>query len=388
MATLRSCANCSKTAKYVCQRCKGCLSGEAGVATVSTSYCSKGCQVQHWSTHKTECNDRWALFRAVETAFQLFITLCHANYILTVERLEKKGSVWNTYPLKKRPGTSLLVPFPEDAIPSLDDQAAILCDRKCLSHLADLHILFKALLTDITMSIEEVEFWRKNTALKIRHLYEHGAVWDMTEYKHWVLRVTLKNKEAYAIDITGAQSGWKERILPWNYYVQQRVRNYGGKAVNMLPFGHCVGLKKEKFEKRGQVHNYILDERFNEALNIGFKQWAIENKINLADLHRLPDSKFIEEQSDFLQYMREYMQAFRDYCIKARRCENANPNEDLDAVPYEANMPRRYNHKPGVITERDGYCQMTLPDGQYMRVKNNLEEARRIFEEAKKTLGW
>lgn len=222
--------------------------------------------------------------------------------------------------------------------------------------------------------------------MEIREVYERGTIWDTTDFQHFILRVTLKNGEAYALDITGAQSGWTEHILPWSFYAQDRIRDDA--VVNTRLFGYCAGHKKAKYEEWGQIQNYILDERFNDKLNTGFQQWSVKNGTTMSNLHRLPDSEFHEKQSEFLTYMQQFLQTFKAYCIRARRCENGKRDEDLDAVPSNLKGIRAYDVKPGVMTEADGFCQMTMPDGEAVRVETDIEKARAVFEMMKEKMGW
>ncbi|KAL8836166.1 MAG: hypothetical protein Q9170_003019 [Blastenia crenularia] len=335
------CINCSKAAKLYCTGCKGCPTSETGPATTATWYCTADCQKEHRATHKKDCENaqaRRTLFRAAETAFRLFIILRRANLTLPVERVEKLGAIWALHSLKKRPGTSILLHFPDDTIPSIQDQEAVLTWQKCLPHLADLHKVLKEMLLDLSTSIYEVHFWPKNPPLRLRRVYDGGSVWDSTQYRHWILRVTIKNGEAYAIDITGAQFGWTEHIMPWSHYEQHRIHNDSAKPVEIQPFGRCVQIKAEKYREWNQVPNLSFEEAFNTELNASLHQWAQKN-IALSPLLRLPEKKFNEKRSAMLIHIDHHMQAFKKNCIKGKRYEAGNPNEELDAIPsgYSSN---------------------------------------------------
>lgn len=44
-------------------------------------------------------------------------------------------------------------------------------------------------------------------------------------YRHSLLQVALKDETRWALDLTAAQYGHQEVVMPWNEYVKQRVKS-------------------------------------------------------------------------------------------------------------------------------------------------------------------
>ena len=65
--------------------------------------------------------------------------------------------------------------------------------------------LKRSVISSRTQSLR-MSFWMEGMPLAPEHKY------------NMVYRVTLKNGKQYALDIIGAQQGWKEAIMPWNKY--------------------------------------------------------------------------------------------------------------------------------------------------------------------------
>ncbi|KAK3174430.1 hypothetical protein OEA41_001676 [Lepraria neglecta] len=46
---------------------------------------------------------------------------------------------------------------------------------------------------------------------------------DNAEQGHAIIHITLKNSETYAVDITGAQYGHYDSVIPWDLYAESQV---------------------------------------------------------------------------------------------------------------------------------------------------------------------
>ena len=156
------------------------------------------------------------------------------------------------------------MPFPEHCFPNTSDQNARLSHLNCNGAMAAMHCLFTESLKseiptdfhsdcavdvdralDIYAKIDEVIV---NLKLKITRAYAPN-VFDATTYIHNVLRVTMKNGEVFALDITGSQFGWCDSILSWPSFFDSRVRT----IKEIRAFGTTARTVKEEAHAAGDL---------------------------------------------------------------------------------------------------------------------------------------
>lgn len=55
-------------------------------------------------------------------------------------------------------------------------------------------------------------------------------------YTHVIFRVKLHNEDLYAFDLSGAQYGYLETVVPWAHYERTRLSNATNNIVTIKPF--------------------------------------------------------------------------------------------------------------------------------------------------------
>lgn len=45
---------------------------------------------------------------------------------------------------------------------------------------------------------------------------------DTQDYVHYVLRLHFKNGDSFVVDVTAAQQGFEETVMPWEKYERER----------------------------------------------------------------------------------------------------------------------------------------------------------------------
>lgn len=113
---------------------------------------------------------------------------------------------------------------------------------------------------------------------------------DSTYYHHELFRVTTENKETYALDLTSAQYGYYEPIVPWNSYEKLRVR----KISKVLSFGETrinelLAQEKDRPWEQKIYDTFLTSSR--ACLDLALLGWEALN-ISFKTLLRLPDEDF------------------------------------------------------------------------------------------------
>lgn len=135
---------------------------------------------------------------------------------------------------------------------------------------------------------------------------------DGTEYKHSVLRITTRTGEKYALDMTGAQFGWKESILPWDLFADTRILSVAG----IEAFGYTKPFMEAKCSSLGEAPVYVhyIQKSFRDALNSIIFTWQEANML-LPTLLVLPHEKFEQQQQALIVDVEDEMQRFREFAI-------------------------------------------------------------------------
>lgn len=174
--------------------------------------------------------------------------------------------------------------------------------------------------TDICSDIREVSTRVKNTPLTIfRHQTCFPNVFFSTR-RHDVLQITLRNKEVYALDMTGAQYGWPvPAAMSWDTFMEERVeiikenRKFG-ETAQALQVEEAAAATSDRDARR---HYQVMDE-MKQCFNILFKKWQYRQGNNfslLKDMLRLPEEEFKRKQASLFEFMNERMTALSfEFC--------------------------------------------------------------------------
>ncbi|KAI0857176.1 hypothetical protein F4860DRAFT_528284 [Xylaria cubensis] len=290
----QTCANCGKP--DVEAACSGCLVKLDSHIVMKTAYCDKACQTQHWKEHKSQCLGRKKICRAVSLIYDLFVMFQKTAWIdkQVVGITEKQGI---THILHDQPddwayqGKPFVCRFPSDVASSEEHALAALFDSECQQLLSTCKDLVNLLLLPLCRTLHEVYFMPRNAhrpTCDMRHDAAHNAMYA----QHTVLCATLKSGEQIAIDIAGAQFGWRETVAQWEVWTSHRV---AGK-LRREPFGYSQNSMLSvypwiapQFVNLSESQRSSLAEKMQITIQIAMK----ENEVpSVTELYKLDAAAF------------------------------------------------------------------------------------------------
>ena len=149
--------------------------------------------------------------------------------------------------------------------------------------------------------LEEVYFVPIISRFEIVTRYPDGLRDSNATYRHCIIRITLKNGEEYALDISGAQYGFPQPLSPWKHYIDAHVQN----IEDVKPLGyHRKQFKFVRKPERGCNGVKTCDEEIAEVVNAAIEQWQKANG-KLRDLLRLHEGMFIRKRGALFQFIEE-----------------------------------------------------------------------------------
>lgn len=140
-----------------------------------------------------------------------------------------------------------------------------------------------------------------------------------TRYNHEIIKITLKNEEAYAIDITGAQYGYPEPVAPWDIYFRTRV--------DCIDHIHDLGFHRKSaawIDEKAISGKAVKD--VNEEIAIIVEDAVLEwEKLNmkLSLLLRKGEVEFTWKQEELISNIMQEVEKRRDHLEEAGRMELA-----------------------------------------------------------------
>ncbi|KAI9737478.1 MAG: hypothetical protein M1834_009633 [Cirrosporium novae-zelandiae] len=349
--TQNECTKCAKLTTLYCSRCVGAPASTDLIQRETTYYCSKACQRNDWPDHKLHCKSstlRRSLCRVGDTVQKALYLFREQVFEATIEKIERATDTITIYQglTKRKPE----MPLPTDIFRNEQEKQSILVFQSCDGPLIYIDKLLKVLL-------EEYEFEFKNKALQIKATDSIGRVHDYDRCVHVVLKVLLKNGEEYALDLTGAQYGYFETVIPFNEYKQSRVGT-GVIRENMV-FGArkriYTDVKKTCISNGNDITLLLTYEKFAAAFNQAVRDWQKDNNLELSDMLKLPEEGFVEMQEHFLSDVKKRLGEFavkRDetsFHISGNTDNKEEPEMDTSFLPQIAELLSRY----GIVHSND-----------------------------------
>ncbi|KAF2435424.1 hypothetical protein EJ08DRAFT_337254 [Tothia fuscella] len=215
--------NCDKTANsnIQCPKCSGYPFFDEDDRIVT--YCSIECQNQHHRTHSVKCEQYQccrALARAARLMQEAWLVLrehsfdhCFSNPTWDEQNRVLTLNMGRSYKLRR---------FDETwAWGNAQHRLLMLTVDSCTNAVQYSHNLVRALLQDICEDVEsqiiELMVLIAPDQRPIETIEEVGKAPDHETYHH-ILQVTLDDKSLWAIDLSGAQYGHFDALLPWPQY--------------------------------------------------------------------------------------------------------------------------------------------------------------------------
>lgn len=151
--------------------------------------------------------------------------------------------------------------------------------------------------------------------LLVRHHRYSNLSSAVTQTSHHVLRVTLRDQSAWAVDIAGAQHGQCRPVLPWDDYRRENV----AEVVRRRPFAFDLDGLATSVDRRHPegIDNMPFPDNMPVFLqlneNIDYQASALQEWTSNHDLGNLLKAKAAEFQSSKSRLVSLLATAARDY---------------------------------------------------------------------------
>ncbi|KAK6863670.1 hypothetical protein PG995_000198 [Apiospora arundinis] len=242
----QSCIACGKSGGLACTGCL--LAFDSQHSIFKAVYCSKECQTAHWPQHKAFCTSRKAVGRAAFLLRDLFLLYKDFSYSdCLIQLREENGilySILGDHDEDATKGRTIIRQFPRELAPAVEDYQAYLMMQECSFIFSTFKCIVDFILDPICRQIDEVEVYTRNVHRPVVVMQSGNLTSGMLK-NHYLLRVKLPSGEDVAVDLTGAQFGWKEPVSPWAAWEDQRA--YG--AVTTHYRGYISDSKEDQDEK-------------------------------------------------------------------------------------------------------------------------------------------
>ncbi|KAL9003550.1 MAG: hypothetical protein Q9188_003591 [Gyalolechia gomerana] len=246
--------------------------------------------------HRPALVSRKVLYRAAETAQELFYVYREVVFDKHIVKAERKGNEMILYEGRYE---ECFVPFPSSLFPDEKEKKAVLTYLACGDAYAYMDAVLKTMLEGISSKLVEAPVkLRVTNPLKIRIFFVTGKE-DIHEYQHEIVIVTLKDGSAYVIDLAGAQYGYHEPAMPIKAYERSRaLKVWLNKSQS---FGYQRRVAKDQCVQDGtwmgviRRCNETLYQSFNDLVNT----WQ-NLKMPLPAMLKLNNKEFLENQKNFL----------------------------------------------------------------------------------------
>ncbi|KAI2624277.1 hypothetical protein GGR54DRAFT_655065 [Hypoxylon sp. NC1633] len=237
--------------------CIHCAQINCGRLTIATPYCSEDCQRVDWKNHEEVCITRRGFSRSVQFMKSIFMTLEDTISVIRLSGSHQQENVIVLHETSRHldamRGVPVFQEFPQEDFATEEHAYAAIHDSFAseIPHLMQ-GPLAKWLWTDLCVNVELVMVRVKNAHVSVIRTHEdrYGASTIIGD--HWVVRVTLKSGELFAVDFAGGRFGWTETLMHWSHFEQHRVsailatthRNYGSAQLHIPLFAkthlHCL----------------------------------------------------------------------------------------------------------------------------------------------------
>ena len=129
-----------------------------------------------------------------------------------------------------------------------------------------------------------------NCATKLRPLHE-------------IVRLDMKNGESYVLDLSGAQYGFPETIVPYAEYMKTRVKSVDAHH----PLGSTVKILHDEFLKADPDLGYRIwsyNERFTNEMCASMEHWQKHiGNVNLSAMLKLSPKAFENKRADLIDHI-------------------------------------------------------------------------------------
>ena len=169
------------------------------------------------------------------------------------------------------------------------------------------------------MNIAEVRGVVKNKKLEMIAVDIQDNVQD-TDFEHEFLKVRLMDGgEEFALDLSSAQYGYFEPVVPWREYLQTHVL----RLVTRQHFNYFGGAKQRLLAERGHedINGIVanLNAESSQELFSSTKDWEKENGMTILKMLKLPREEFEMKQKLLVAFIAENLGQYHAWLKE--RCE-------------------------------------------------------------------
>lgn len=298
---------CRRCRKPTTNQCSGCNEPVyPGADHTKTYYCSPECKRADRPNHEDECNihhGRRQLYRGASLLQETFYLYREALFDRSVEAIAQEENSITIFETWNGQGwLDFFHPFPNELCAEGNVKKSVLTYRAgstgvawfkdmieyilkgkntvalqlCLMGLADTANL------DIAHKIREIPYVWEVERIKVTCINADGSS-DAEELNHTALRIELPNDAClFALDLSGAQYGFLDPLLPLEGYIDDRVES----CYPLRDFGQTYEELDEKSNLRG-FDNRLLG--FNQhvaslALKPAVVSWERKSGKNIQEL--------------------------------------------------------------------------------------------------------
>ncbi|MCJ1464852.1 hypothetical protein MMC07_003467 [Pseudocyphellaria aurata] len=183
-----------------------------------------------------------------------------------------------------------LAPFPHTLFRDREEESAL---AYLSSHdsIMSMHSMVETILQGVCSKVEEVVVEPKNCRLRLIVVTPDGKQ-DLRHISHELFRVTNRNGEMFALDVTGAQYGYYEPVVPWVIYQRERIASIN----KIVAFGDVP-----KFTIFRTCRDELYDEILRcarPALTNALRNWQSRNDLALNRLLTFADADFVRTRDE------------------------------------------------------------------------------------------
>ena len=133
----------------------------------------------------------------------------------------------------------------------------------------------------------------------------NGHESDSSESEHVLFKITINEDEHYALDITSAQFGFYDPMIPWTSYQQTRVERLGKvRPLKHLKDSHRLPSKDFSTKKGWDTTRKALNDQFAKIFDSATESWQVKNGALSATL-KLREELFRQKQGGLLDCIDE-----------------------------------------------------------------------------------
>ncbi|KAI1503071.1 hypothetical protein F5X99DRAFT_426416 [Biscogniauxia marginata] len=218
------CKKCGKSDNVT--RCTRCRIVYNDVNLYAVRYCCYDCQRADFSDHRSRCDDIARLKRATSLFRDLFYTYSQTCFTLNIKKISTNDGIvtveLDSLDSFAYQGKHVIWTFPGCLAGSKENADAVMFNESSGDVLTAAKQLFELLMRGSKYTLEKVVFTPKNAHLTVdinnNEFHSYNSL-----RTHEVIRVTLPSGWKAAFDPTCAKFGWREYLVPWKMYAQERI---------------------------------------------------------------------------------------------------------------------------------------------------------------------